>query len=63
MTMQTYTTNNDADYIMDVQAEERGYQEWLRKQKTHILSIHDAKKKQKMWSKIFPPYEPSNIPF
>lgn len=60
--MQTYTTNNDESYVMEVQAEERGYQAWLREQKNKILAM-PAHKKQAAWNRIFPPYQPSEVPY
>lgn len=39
---------------MEVQAEEWGYKKWEREQKNRILAMHDQKKKQEAWNKLFP---------
>jgi hypothetical protein len=40
--------------IMEMQAEERVYQAWVREQKNKILSLADTKKKQSLWNTLFP---------
>ena len=40
--------------IMEVQAEESAYRKWERAEKNRILAIHDIKKKQEAWNKLFP---------
>jgi hypothetical protein len=49
--------------INEINREEYVYQQWLREQKNKILAMHDVKKKQAAWHRIFPPYQPSEVPY
>ena len=50
----------DEDIIKEINAENYAYSRWEREQKNKILAMHDTKKKQKAWQRLFSRTEQSD---
>ena len=55
--------NMDPDFYNTLAKEERGQQKEIKERKNQILAMTNTKKKQIEWNKLFPPYQPSPIPY
>ena len=44
----------NTETLIEVDHEARQYEQWERKEKNRILSLHDTKQKQEAWDKLFP---------
>lgn len=44
----------NTETLIEVDYEARQYEQWERKEKNRILSLHDTKQKQEAWDRLFP---------